>query len=181
MHIMVDLETVSNKPNAAITQIGAAAFNIGTGAILKTFEAHVDLASAIRAGGAVEADTIVWWLGQDAGARSAFVDGQNGATAIGEVLQDFIGWCKGFNETLRVWSNGASFDVPIIEVAMSRFGLKPPWKFWDVLDVRTVAFLCGCKWTDLAPPEGTGHKAVDDAVRQAKAMAAGYKLLTVKP
>ena len=63
-HIMLDLETMGNSSNAAITAIGAVKFDIANG-ITDSFYLKVDLESAVALGGKMDPSTVIWWLGQN--------------------------------------------------------------------------------------------------------------------
>lgn len=183
MHLMIDLETMSNRPNAAIVQIGAVQFDPNDAQAKlgapSPFGRYVDITSAIAAGSHVSGDTLMWWLAQNDKARSALADGQAKAVPLSNALMDLIAWCP--KERIYVWSHGAGFDVPIVEVAMSRFNLKPPWRFWDVRDTRTLFCIAGKDLKSLGGArDGIHHDAVDDAMYQAKAVCEAFKLLKVK-
>lgn len=179
MHVMIDLETMSNRANAAITQIGAVCFDLQSGPIpLKpVFNQHVELATSIAVGSHVDASTIMWWLDRDQDSRKALLSGQGMAVPLKQALDEFVTWLP--RERIFPWSHGASFDIPIIEVAMSRFNMKPPWQFWDIRDTRTLFDIVNRKLTDLAPNTGVIHNASDDAVNQAHAVCAAYKMIKV--
>jgi len=67
---MIDLETMSTRPNAAIVAIGAVAFNFATLEIGPKFYTVIDLRSAQDVGLHVDGDTVLWWLQQNDAARS---------------------------------------------------------------------------------------------------------------
>jgi len=67
--VMLDLETMGKKSNAAIVSIGAVEFDIETGKTGREFYKVVDLQSCLDLGLKVEASTIYWWLMQSEAAR----------------------------------------------------------------------------------------------------------------
>lgn len=73
-HLMLDLETMSNKGNAAIVSIGAVAFEPSTGELGPEFYLTVDLVSCEKLGLHIDADTVLWWMKQSSEARAAIVD-----------------------------------------------------------------------------------------------------------
>lgn len=180
MHVMIDLETMSSRANAAILEIGAVMFDPLTGLapLKEPFSRHVDLQSAIAAGSHVEADTLMWWLGQDQTARDALKPGQGQAVPLSQALADLAAWLP--REEFFVWSHGATFDVVILEVAWSRFGQKAPWKFWNIRDTRTLFAIAGKKLADLVVQKGTKHNALDDATNQALAVCKAHHMLGIK-
>lgn len=106
--ISIDIETMSTAPNAAIASIGACRFAIGGDGIGDwigdTFHVHVSLANCQRHGLAIDASTVLWWLGQDDNARSALIGGQQDAaplvTAL-EALANFIDATDDGGQALR--------------------------------------------------------------------------------
>jgi hypothetical protein len=58
LDIMIDLETMSTLPHAAITQIGAVEFDLDSGAIGQTFQAHISLPSNADYVRHIDADTV---------------------------------------------------------------------------------------------------------------------------
>lgn len=70
-NLMVDLETMGNKPNAPIVAIGAVFFEPTTGELGQQFYTAVNLASDMAVGAVPSGDTINWWLMQSSEARAA--------------------------------------------------------------------------------------------------------------
>jgi len=58
---MIDLETMDNRPTAAIASIGAVWFEPSGSWIGRTFNMHVDLVDCQRHGLTIGADTVLWW------------------------------------------------------------------------------------------------------------------------
>ncbi|EOS94062.1 prophage exonuclease [Erwinia tracheiphila PSU-1] len=75
-HLMIDLETMGNKPSSPILAIGAVFFSPQNGELGEEFYTPVNLESAMAGGAIPDADTIIWWLKQSSEARAAVcVDG----------------------------------------------------------------------------------------------------------
>lgn len=160
---MLDLETLSTAPDAAIISIGATCFGaeippaIGGG---YDFYLAVDATSAQRAGGRVDADTVMWWMKQSDAALGAF----SAAASIEWALQQFTVWLSPWPKA-RIWGNGSDFDNVVLRSAYQRLGLRPPWEHRDNRCYRTLKNLR----PDIAiAPVGTHHNALDDAVAQAR-------------
>lgn len=163
--VMIDLETMDNKPTAAITAIGAVWFNKETGEILKEFYRKVDLQTSMDIGLTVSASTIQWWLKQGEEARLEMVkDGDSIWNVLAEFAQEFDG-------TEEVWGNGASFDNAILANAYSKVELDLPWKFWNDRCYRTVKTMHPDVKLERV---GTFHNALDDAKSQANHLIAIY-------
>lgn len=164
--IMLDLETLGTTPGCVIRSIGAVAFDPNGGPMGETLYLIIDRASCEAAGLTVDPDTEAWWAAQSPEARSEF-DGQG--MSLAEALDVF----DLFYETLapidakadRLWCNGPSFDESILAAAYRALGRKTPWRYNAARDCRTIYDLAGLK---LQHTGGTFHKAIDDAVEQAK-------------
>lgn len=165
--VMVDLETLGNGPRSVIVSIGAVFF--GDGQIGEEFYSRVDPETCVRAGLVMDADTVLWWMGQSFEARSALIG--DGAPALKDVLGDFAWFIGarglgGVAEQVRVWGNGAAFDNVILGSAYRALRAPQPWKFWNDRCYRTIKELN--RHVPLAKRSGTHHNAVDDARSQAE-------------
>lgn len=169
-HIMLDLETMGNGPQAAIIAIGAVAFD--ESGISSEFYTQVSLASSMRAGGVVDASTVTWWLQQDADARSAFKDNEK-APEIRAALLAFARWFDSVDGR-QVWGNGAAFDNTILGAAYRAHDCPQPWAFWNDRCYRTFRALhCEVPFER----KGVRHNAVDDARSQAEHLIANAKAM----
>lgn len=161
MDIMIDLETLSSQPDAAIVSIGACTFFHGD-ATRKTFSCVIDPRSSQRAGGHVDAGTVIWWMAQSAEARDVFGNGD--ALPLREALLRFSLFVGQWPER-RIWGNGAGFDNVVLRRSYERCGdMTAPWNFRDDRCYRTLKSLR----PDIAPVrQGVAHNALDDAIAQA--------------
>lgn len=160
--IMLDLETMGTKPDAAIVAIGAVSFD--NEKIIDKFYCEVSLKSSVEMGASICTDTVIWWMGQSLEARRLF-DDNNNAKDIIEALISFEKWYtenKKFGN--EVWGNGAAFDNVVLNSAYRLAGIKAPWPFWADMCYRTIKNLNQC-----VPffRVGTHHNALDDAESQA--------------
>ena len=158
MHIMIDLETMGNRPSAPIIAIGAVAFD--TEGVHDEFYEVVDLADSVAEGAVMDPSTVLWWMQQSDEARAEF--GQEGKP-LGFALGDFREWI-GRHDVEGVWGNGAAFDNVILSEAYRRMGSEAPWPFWKDRCYRTVKSLSAIKMQR----SGTHHNALDDARDQAR-------------
>lgn len=168
MDIMLDLETLSSKPDAAICAIGACAFHTdGTvtldEATRRRFYLVVDARSSQDCGGRLDASTVAWWMRQDDGARAIFAD--RAARHINIALSEFSTFCQEFGREVRVWGNGASFDNVVLRQAYERNSLRAPWEFYNERCYRTLKNL---RPDIVMNRSGIHHNALDDAISQAR-------------
>lgn len=170
MHVMLDLETLGVRPDAAIIQVGAVLFEAKSGGKIlngKGFNDHVLLQDGA---GTVDHGTVAWWLLN----RSSEAMGNalsTKANPLNYVLEKFLMWPKdaadlSWDAIEGVWSKGADFDLPILQSAYARLGMIVPWNMRAGRCVRTLFALTGGEpeidWTGMAQ-----HDAFDDAVGQA--------------
>ena len=176
--IMIDIETLSTRPDAAILQIGAVQFDRDTGAVSNTFLVSVDKDfyddnKAFHQ----DEETIKWWSKQPKAARDAL--NINKVKTLPLALDRLVEWAEdiGFEESYNfgedeVWANG-QFDLPILSYAFGRMygdGVMP-WKFRQERDLRTVMGELRINTREIELPEACdgliAHRADHDAIRQA--------------
>lgn len=186
-HIMLDLETLSTRGDAAVLSVGAVTFSsekvcAGTDRIrefvneersqnAKKFVAYPD---ALHNGvahfalkderGYKDIDTYLWWMEQSEEARRAVINlPRFGEQRIGTMLQLFVEWV----DDCPVWGNGASFDITIFRSLCQRYGVTC-WEHWQDRCYRT--------WKQDKPSLakedriGIHHHALCDAYDQAAHM-----------
>lgn len=159
-NVMLDLETMGTNNNAAIIAIGAVAFDF-EGNLGEEFYWTVWLDSSVKAGGVIDASTVLWWMQQSDEARKEFAHGALDEKYVLEKLTDYLNRY----DDVKIWGNGASFDNVILANAYRRNDLNIPWKYYNDRCYRTMK--------NLAPHikmerEGTHHNALADAISQAK-------------
>lgn len=174
MDVMLDFETLGTDHDAVLCSAGLVRFNIETGEILATAHCFADLRSALSHNRIVDPETLLWWLSQATEAQVALAEGMRNHgmpwTGFLSHIREFIGDSREEDGNLRLWSNGATFDVSLLEYALKQENLRAPWKYSAARDMRTLV--------DIAKPfehsvvlEGTKHDALADAVYQAKVVS----------
>lgn len=159
---MIDVESMGKGADAALVALGAAFFDIRTQTIGPTFLRTINLATAVRDGGTMDPSTVIFWLRQgDAARHSVAYNGQD----IRKVLQDFSDWIKETcrHEDVRPYGNSNSFDLPKIETAMERIGMKTPWHFINVRCFRTMRAMYPSVEYNPAEKGDGAHNALADA------------------
>lgn len=171
-HVMIDLETLGTTSRSAWISIGACIFDPATGVVdPNTFYRNVDWDSALK-GRNVTGDTLKWWMRQDPEAKEAVI---HAGWPIEAVLTALAEWLP---SDAVVWGNGSSFDISMLEDSYNQYGIAVPWKYFNVLDVRTVKRLAEGK-VDCRniPFNGVKHNALSDAIYQATYVSAMWKVL----
>ncbi|EPL7326919.1 3'-5' exoribonuclease domain-containing protein [Citrobacter freundii] len=182
-HLMVDMETMGNSPDAPIVSIGAVFFDPSTGNTGAEFYRVVSLESSMSFGMKPDASTIQWWLKQSSEARSAIlVDEAMGLRESLELLADFIAEnAANGSHTVQLWGNGCSFDNVILRRAYALTETPFAVPFWNDRDVRTMVELgksVGINPRFDIPFEGGMHNALSDARHQVKYVSAIWQRLT---
>ncbi|HGY1203873.1 TPA: 3'-5' exoribonuclease [Citrobacter braakii] len=182
-HLMVDMETMGNSPDAPIVSIGAVFFDPSTGNTGAEFYQVVSLESSMSFGMKPDASTIQWWLKQSSEARSAIlVDEAMGLLETLELLADFIAEnAANGSHTVQLWGNGCSFDNVILRRAYALTETPFAVPLWNDRDVRTMVELgksVGINPRFDIPFEGDMHNALSDARHQVKYVSAIWQRLT---
>ena len=172
--LSVDLETLGTEPGAVITQIGLAAFNSRpvittrdkSGLEIVGDRIDVDPQSCLDAGMHASWSTISWWLTQDAEARESMARqiGLDIHTALGRV-DNFIAGQMGSH--FKVWGNGATFDISLLNEMYRIDNRKVPWQFRNIRDMRTLIAVT-TEDKILWGVAKVAHSAMHDAIAQAE-------------
>jgi len=170
-HVMIDIETFSTRPTAAIRSIGAVAFDLD-GHVDTLLHTGVDADSCIQLGMYVDGDTIDWWLNQPKVNQDALLKlpKVNILTALMQL--EAVAMIVPITG-LYLWAHGTNFDIPVLENAYKCIDRRPWWKYNNVRDTRTLFDVAGYTYQ-----KGEEHDALRDAYRQAIGVIEAYKLLT---
>jgi hypothetical protein len=162
-HIMVDLETLSTRYNAAILAIGAVKFSPERRCYDNFYQA-VKTPPEVE-GFHISSDTLHWWTQQSEKAREVFTDPD--AVDITLALKGFSVWALQDTDPkdIKLWGNGASFDNAILSTAYELCDVVQPWKFYNDRCYRTVKNLN--RHVELTRV-GIHHNALADAKTQAE-------------
>ncbi len=172
-HVMIDLETLGTTPDSIILSIGACRFDLDSDKIDDAaFYTSIAPAEQQKLGRTFSDDTLVWWMQQPAEARAVFGEPKE---SLQSALTDLADWFA-VTGAKFIWSNGASFDIPMLNHAYKGFDLESPWEFYDERCLRTFKTLPGMK--DLKVPNALKHNALQDAIAQAKLAQAIQARLT---
>lgn len=81
-----------------------------------------------------------------------------------QALAEFAEWCRQFGDNVHLWTH-VGFDYGLIKYSLKAVGLKEPWRYYSVQDMRTLDALAG--WMELER-EGEHHTALADCQYQSK-------------
>jgi len=168
--LMIDIETVGTGPEACILTIAAQSFDpFVRGYNSQQYYARIDIESQPERN--IEQGTIDWWASQPTAAREeAFAEQdriplKQSLEELGRVI-----W-----HSKRIWANGPTFDMNILEHAYKSFGLALPWQYYLVRDARTVYGLC-----PNLNKYPASHHALEDCRRQIDLLHDSLELLNIK-
>lgn len=168
-HIVLDLETLSTDPHAAVASIGAVALT-AEGAWVAEF--HLAISTEDQHSRHVSPSTCEWWDEQSNEARAASILAPNPAAPT-QALEEFTSWVLQIADPtkVKVWGNGSGFDNVILSSLFADYPeLERPWAYWNDRDMRTVLDLNPAA-KDVGPFEGVKHNALHDARHEAKQLA----------
>jgi exodeoxyribonuclease VIII len=104
----------------------------------------------------IEQGTIDWWATQKEAQAEAF--NEEDRIPLDQALDDLgkLIW-----KSKRIWAQGPTYDMTILEHAYKSYNKLIPWQYYAVRDSRTVFSL----WPDQPIPP-TSHHALEDCRRQ---------------
>lgn len=174
-HVMVDLETLSTSPDAAILSIGAVKFDpFNTKEPVDAFYQAIEATSCQAYNLKIDAATVIWWMSEaQEPARTRYMGERH--MDLPSALEGFTQWYG--RESVPVWGNGSDFDNVILRTALERCGFEVPWKFYHNRCYRTFKQSA----PRIKPPKNPNpHHALYDAATQAKHLQAIIKKHGIK-
>ena len=180
---MIDLETLSLEPDAAVVSIGVAIFNNEEVIAVQSWELAPD-----HIHGHVDPATVAWWMHEDRdGARQATFGGKHSSFTAGYELKTLLAQ----HNVSEVWANDPDFDLVVLKSwwkrhndSVSSAKVMPnlgdwPIKFWSHRSFRTIMSEAQRLGHDTSGLKGfyVAHDAGEDAAAQARAVIGARKLL----
>lgn len=166
MDLMIDFETLDVIPKAVVISLGACFFDIEKGTLGGTFYLPFEIETQMKEGRTISASTLKWWMSQEDAAKKVF---HEQAQDTADTLNRFVLWVKSNcpnSRKLKIWGNGSTFDVSIIEDLFRDYEIKAPWSYSSVMDLRTFRrFVANGEKIENS---GVKHNALDDAKAQAE-------------
>lgn len=173
--VMIDIETLGLRSGCVILSIAGIKFdrtdNLPKLDNMDTFYQRIDIDTAISYGLIVDSDTVNWWNKQSKEAHYEAIENPD-RYDLKLVLNNLSQWFKG---SKYVWSHGASFDIPIVDYAYFKCGLKLPWNYYNYRDTRTIFDLGKIRNSDL--PQDNKHHPLYDCYRQIVGVKKGLKTI----
>lgn len=170
MDLMIDLEGLATGPDTCILTIAAQAFDpFGHNIYEQSYYARVTLES--QEDRVIDDNTIAWWATQPAHAREEAFN-EEGRIPLDQALDELgkLIWHSG-----RIWAQGPTYDMNILEHAYKSYNKSLPWKYFQVCDSRTLFRL----WPGQPIPP-TSHHALEDCRRQIGMLQNTLRHLNIK-
>ena len=169
-HVMIDIESLGNNNDSQVLSIGACVFN-GKGGVLQKFYKVISVAADVHVN--ATPSTIGFWIGQGPNAlHSLLTDKDRKPEAV--VLDSLYLWFTKLGDDVEVWANGTKFDLSTLESLFKKHGIPVPWEYNADRCMRTLRRFAGNLDIDF---NGRPHHALDDAIWQAKYVAAACERL----
>jgi hypothetical protein len=173
---MIDIETMSTNPEAAVISIGICAFNLeqkvvaSDGWAIRSSDWH----------GEILPDTIKWWSQQNEAAREYSFYGHNTSLQAAVQLKQFFEQHRGAGAIEECWANDPDFDLVILKrwwlrtEQIHKHTLGPfPIGFRASRSCRTMfdeAKRLGIDYNGAYGHATVAHNPIDDACNQARAV-----------
>lgn len=149
-NIMIDIETLGRRNDAAIREVGLVAFN-STGVIEEMKQLSVDPEVWNTCGRTFSGETILWLLAHP------HIDTNYNCHSYEELVTEVNNFILSHLTTDGyIWSKG-HMDMEVLKDLYETVGKPLPWLYWQPRDLRTVLDLTG----DCRVP--TTYCAVEDA------------------
>jgi len=168
MQVSLDIESLSTQLDAVILSIAAVPFSTKKLEVYAEDAYSVQLDINSQIGRHVCSDTLAWWDKQNKDVRH---EAMSGKTVITDALQGLYDWSEK-NKLLdsKWWAKGVDFDMGIIKDACSDYKVPVAWKYYNKMELRTLAYLASRRVginTYPKPSKDKAHTALGDAIHQA--------------
>lgn len=175
MDVMLDLETLSTRPDSVVVTIGAVKFSpwdddvdCNTG-----FYARIDVDEQLKLNRHILDSTVEWWATQPEEVREEAL-GESGRITLEEFTQSLNRFLVGAD---AIWCQGPAFDIVILENLYRQLEKPIPWNYWQIRDSRTLFQVHG----DPREKERKGaHNALLDCYYQARGVQDIYQQAGIK-
>jgi len=160
-NIIIDIETLGRRNNAAITQIGIVVansnYNVERKELIQIAPEAWNTCNRTFTG-----ETLLWWMNQEntplSNYHSYYCTNYNQALDILDTI-----FRVHSNEDTLVWTKGA-MDLFCLKDLYEFFNKETPWKFWQPRDIRTIKESV----KDWKTFKTNNHNALDDALNELK-------------
>lgn len=174
MDVMIDIESLGTSPDCVILSIGAVLFDPKGMGVVEKLELRPSVEGQTdKFNRSIDEGTLLWWSQQSTEAMTEALsdEGRISFKECMDALYKFA-WNR-----RAVWSNGAGFDVVVMESAFKNLDMSIPWPFYTVRDTRTLFDITNVSLRDKKYNTKTTHRAIEDAEHQAIVVQDAYRKL----
>lgn len=159
-HIVIDIETLGRRNDAAITQVGIVIaeedFNILDSYLIQVTPDVWNTCNRTFTG-----ETLLWWMQQKNTPTHSVRSYKDLVDKLYKIFRRYN------TEETAVWTKGA-MDLFCIKDICEYLNIETPWKFWQPRDIRTAKEFVK-EWKTF---ENNNHDALDDALNQLRELKA---------
>ena len=168
--VMIDIEGLGTGPDTTILTIAAQEFDpLVRDRFGGHFYARVTLES--QDDRSIQQSTIDWWATQPEIVREeAFAETDR--IPLDQALQGLHRICW---HAKRVWAQGPTYDMNILEHAYKSYNMALPWRYYSVRDSRTVFSL-----VPNLEKYPASHHALEDCRRQCRLLWDSLEYLKIR-
>src|SRR5690606_10227197 len=145
--MMIDIETLSLRPDAYVTQVGYCVANLDTGEFLIN-PLNVWVSDEGQRHRRKDISTIQWWMNQDRKVAASVFNGTARRHFPDELFEDLAEDVQQM-EVEEVWASPAMFDLPTLT---SLWRGRRPWKYNQERCLMTLYKLFDPNGLLLPPP-----------------------------
>lgn len=174
MDVMLDLETLSTRPESVIVTIGAVKFD-PWGEDVDTDNGlyhRVSVDEQLALDRHVLESTVEWWGKQPEEVREEAL-GEGNRVSLEVMTHDLNKFLVGVD---NIWCQGPAFDIVILENLYRQLSKPTPWQFWQIRDSRT---LFGTHGDPREKDRKAAHNALMDCYYQAIGVQEIYRRVKV--
>lgn len=158
---MLDIETVANTNNTAVIQVAMIRFD-WTGKLGNSLVVRLNLDEQLRKGLDANSSTLAWWVNTNPQLFKSLL-----TENVESVSQALSKICQFITFNDYIWCH-ATFDIPILNNLLHKFGFKTPWAYKKCRDIRTLTELAELDLTQYNWEKEKTHDALDDCRFQIK-------------
>ena len=159
-HIIIDIETLGRRNDAAVTQVGIAIadenFNVLDSYLIQVTPDAWNTCNRTFTG-----ETLLWWMQQKNTPVSKTPT--HSVCSYKDLVDKLYKIFRRYNtEETIVWTKG-SMDLFCIKDICEYLNIETPWKFWQPRDIRTATEILK-DWK--VCENNNAHNALDDALTE---------------
>lgn len=174
MDIMIDIESLSTDTDCVILEIGAVSFKRDGIGIVDSLVLRPTIdEQTSQFNRKISNDTLQWWSNQDPSIVEEVL-GDTNRISYQDCMEKLYKFCWNRNS---IWSNGAAFDIVVMESAWKDLNMSIPWPYYSVRDTRTLYEVAGVSLKDKKYKTVTTHRAIQDAEHQAIVVQDAFRIL----